>query len=422
MQPLFIDLNSRAVYGSNTTAAPADITAIQGQLIELSIAFMTGLVVTPLLANTTGRLVIKAPLDHDGGVVLTDTAWQLVGSGSTARYQVSFVADSAELSALLKGVSSRLLPAQIEWTIPDLAQPLCSLPFEINFVSSYLRPDDGLPTSSLFRAFAWLRDTLLAGTNVGITVNETNKTLTLNAAGGTGGNGGGTSDHGGLLGLNDDDHPQYHNNTRGDARYSQLGHTHTPAQVGLGNVPNLTLAQTKTAVLTDAGDLFAPKVHTHTPAQVGLGNVPNLTLAQIIAAVNAQLPTGGTGGSSSGVDVTLQAELISPGTGVSPGTYYAMTLPRNFQLRAAYLTVANDTEVGSVINGALSQESAAGTGTTGVALITDAPILNGVCTITASTNVFIPAGRRIELLITSVSIPYSGSFNGLQLWLHGNWA
>lgn len=38
---------------------------------------------------------------------------------------------------------------------------------------------------------------------------------------------GGASDHGALAGLADDDHPQYHNDARGDARYSQLGHTHS---------------------------------------------------------------------------------------------------------------------------------------------------------------------------------------------------
>lgn len=34
-----------------------------------------------------------------------------------------------------------------------------------------------------------------------------------------GGGGGGVTDHGALTGLSDDDHPQYHNDTRGDARY-----------------------------------------------------------------------------------------------------------------------------------------------------------------------------------------------------------
>jgi hypothetical protein len=35
------------------------------------------------------------------------------------------------------------------------------------------------------------------------------------------------ADHGLLTGLGDDDHTQYHNDTRGDARYSQLAHNHT---------------------------------------------------------------------------------------------------------------------------------------------------------------------------------------------------
>lgn len=42
---------------------------------------------------------------------------------------------------------------------------------------------------------------------------------------GSGGGGGGVTDHGALTGLADDDHPQYHNDTRGDVRY------YTKAQV-----------------------------------------------------------------------------------------------------------------------------------------------------------------------------------------------
>jgi|GEM_PF-3123915 len=39
--------------------------------------------------------------------------------------------------------------------------------------------------------------------------------------------GGGTSDHGGLNGLSDDDHPQYHNDARADARYYQRSQVDT---------------------------------------------------------------------------------------------------------------------------------------------------------------------------------------------------
>lgn len=48
---------------------------------------------------------------------------------------------------------------------------------------------------------------------------------------GPAGSGGGSSDHGALTGLADDDHPHYHNNARGDARYAALSHTHIIANI-----------------------------------------------------------------------------------------------------------------------------------------------------------------------------------------------
>lgn len=40
-----------------------------------------------------------------------------------------------------------------------------------------------------------------------------------------------SADHGALTGLADDDHPQYYNQARGDARYSQTSHTHAVGDV-----------------------------------------------------------------------------------------------------------------------------------------------------------------------------------------------
>lgn len=45
------------------------------------------------------------------------------------------------------------------------------------------------------------------------------------------------TDHGALTGLADDDHPQYHNDARGDARYAGVSHTHA-----IGDVTGLTAA------------------------------------------------------------------------------------------------------------------------------------------------------------------------------------
>lgn len=46
------------------------------------------------------------------------------------------------------------------------------------------------------------------------------------------GGGGGATDHGALMGLADDDHSQYHNNARGDARY----YTQSQVDTKLANV------------------------------------------------------------------------------------------------------------------------------------------------------------------------------------------
>ncbi|MEQ1652891.1 MAG: DUF2793 domain-containing protein, partial [Hyphomicrobium sp.] len=50
------------------------------------------------------------------------------------------------------------------------------------------------------------------------------------------GGGGGVTDHGLLTGLTDDDHVQYHNNARGDARYTLLN----PATLGVNATPDAT--------------------------------------------------------------------------------------------------------------------------------------------------------------------------------------
>ena len=54
------------------------------------------------------------------------------------------------------------------------------------------------------------------------------------------------ADHGGMAGLGDDDHSQYFNQTRGDARYSLSGHDHSEFIEGSG-VARITVGTTAPA-------------------------------------------------------------------------------------------------------------------------------------------------------------------------------
>lgn len=87
------------------------------------------------------------------------------------------------------------------------------------------------------------------------------------------------SDHGGLSGLGDDDHTQYHNDARGDARY--YGKAAVDAAIA--------------AVQTDIDDHEADTANPHsvTKAQVGLGNADNTSDATKQAAfLLAAFPVG----------------------------------------------------------------------------------------------------------------------------------
>lgn len=76
--------------------------------------------------------------------------------------------------------------------------------------------------------------------------------------------GGGVTDHGGLTGLADDDHTQYHNDTRGDARYSLLAHTHAGVYSPVGHThvaANIT--DFDSAALAATASAYATAGHNH---------------------------------------------------------------------------------------------------------------------------------------------------------------
>ena len=84
--------------------------------------------------------------------------------------------------------------------------------------------------------------------------------------------GGGVTDHGALTGLGDDDHTQYHNDTRGDARYSLLAHNHTGVYAAASHSHNdlyyteaevTSLLAGKSATTHNHDASYAAAAHTH---------------------------------------------------------------------------------------------------------------------------------------------------------------
>lgn len=105
--------------------------------------------------------------------------------------------------------------------------------------------------------------------------------------------GGGIADHGSLTGLSDDDHPQYHNNARGDARYAGISH------IGSGGSAH-ALVTTSTAGFMSAADKMKldsledwtyvflsmdETVSSSTPATTALSFTPDASSQYLIEGV-----------------------------------------------------------------------------------------------------------------------------------------
>ena len=125
----------------------------------------------------------------------------------------------------------------------------------------------------------------------------------------------GVTDHGALTGLADDDHTQYHNDTRGDIRY------YTKSQSDNSYEPKNSNIQSHISSISNP--------HSVTKNQVGLGNVPNLdtsTTANITDSANKRFVTD------------AEKTILSNTSGVNTGDQDLSGFPlsSNVVLKSAY--------------------------------------------------------------------------------------
>jgi hypothetical protein len=83
--------------------------------------------------------------------------------------------------------------------------------------------------------------------------------------------GGGSSSHSSLTDLTSDDHTQYLNNARGDARYSPIGHDHDseylqPANILAGNNVTVDLSTPGSAIISASGSQWPPDIPPTEPS------------------------------------------------------------------------------------------------------------------------------------------------------------
>ena len=160
---------------------------------------------------------------------------------------------------------------------------------------------------------------------------------------------GGVSDHGSLSGLADDDHPQYHNDARGDLRYSLVDHTHSAAAVGAepagavathdalatahaalqGTVVPPAVSMTSGAVGT--GTKFAREDHRHvapamgTPVALGVANDAG-SAASLARSDHVHIyPTAANVGAETAGAIATHVALADPHTGYVLAAGDAMT-------------------------------------------------------------------------------------------------
>jgi hypothetical protein len=168
---------------------------------------------------------------------------------------------------------------------------------------------------------------------------------------------GGVTDHGALTGLLDDDHPQYHNDARGDLRYAPIANSHVAATVTDTTEIDLTLVgqdiKADLKVTTVAAGTYAS-------ADITVDSKGRLTAAA--TGANNHAPV--TILDSSNIDLGLTGQQITADlkpTTVAAGTYASadITVDANGRLTSAAtgannhvpVTVLDTTEIDLTLSG-----------------------------------------------------------------------
>lgn len=139
--------------------SPVLIEALLGTLLQIQITFQDDEDATVVHdAETTGRLVLKAPQALGGSIILLDSSWTYDSASQT--YTLATLADSEQLRALIDAAdgddAEYILRGQVQWQLPDEDDPRKSWPFDVLIINSPARSDDTAPDVAGQAASDWL--------------------------------------------------------------------------------------------------------------------------------------------------------------------------------------------------------------------------------------------------------------------------
>ena len=141
--------------------------------------------VAEALADGTGvTLVVKPELGHTAAAVALDVTATVTGTGTARRYEMQALVTGEALSGLLNGLDEAVFSLQVAWGTEGAAGYGISEPLEIVVVNAYVRPGDELPDPLSDAAWEVFKERLVAGDGVTLTVDEVERTITIEADGG----------------------------------------------------------------------------------------------------------------------------------------------------------------------------------------------------------------------------------------------
>ena len=181
----FVDLETGEIRSKMVRSVAPSIRVRFNTFLKCVIGFVRDEVAEALADGTGVTLVVKPALGHTEAAVALDVTAAETGSGAARRYEMQAMVTGDALSDLLNGLDEAVFSLQVAWGTEGAAGYGISEPLEIVVVNAYVRPGEELPDPLSDAAWEVFKERLVAGDGVTLTVDEVERTITIEAAGGT---------------------------------------------------------------------------------------------------------------------------------------------------------------------------------------------------------------------------------------------